>query len=1033
MQILAIIVGIIVGVWVARFDETFLGVVLGGLAGWLVYRQNQSREDLRALREHIALLEMKSRSIRVDADEQQESPRAAARSKPAPERVSIYEPEPKPEPVQPAASTEPPEVATAPEEPIPVTPSQEPAMPQATAAAREPSTMEHLIDVAKRWITTGNVPVKVGVIISFFGVSFLLKYAIDNSILNIPISFRYIGVAVFSAVLMGLGWRMRESNRVYALSLQGGGIGVLFLVVFAAFRLHGLLPATVAFALFVLLTAAAGYLAVRQESRALAILGTTGGFLAPLLASTGSGNHVALFSYYLVLNCAVLGVAWVRAWRELNIIGFVFTFGVGTLWGAQYYVPELAVSTIPFLALNFLFYTSIAILFAFRSRPELRGIVDATLVFGTPTIAFVLLTQVLEHTEYGLAISAAMVAGVYAGLAVWLHRLGDDRFTLLKKSFVALGVAFGTIAVPLALDDRWTAIAWAIEGTLLVWIGVRQSGSLAKISGSLLAISSGVEFLRSGWIDDLGIPVLNGNFIGAALIGCTSLYSAWLLLDDERDRAWQKLTSLVLLVWGLLWWFGSGFTEISDRASYSSEVMIGVVYYGASFLALLYAANRLRWLALWQITLAVLPFVGAAGLLANGWRDGLGLPVLNGNVLGGVLIAWMGLYSARKLATDERADASLAKISYALLGLGLMFWFGTGTLEIYDRVPEKNALHALLMFGAVSFAGIAYAGRHFDWIGYRRISLAFLPALAVVAVVYLTDYQHFLSGLGWIAWLAALVAHVWILRVAEDVEKIEAWHGFGALFFVGIVSYEAFWQVGRFLDNETWAYMASIVVLGGSAFLVLRAAGGRHWPFAMQRDAYFQSSVAMAVISAFIVFGICVDSSGSPAPLPYIPILNPFGLLSAGVLALLWNARRVVIDRGYFGMDRIARESLLAWAGLAFAFATLALLRGVHHIAGVPWATEAMFDSTTAQTSLTIFWAALGLAGMLLGTQRANRGIWMIGVGLMTVVVLKLMAVDLANTGTFARIVSFLGVGSMLLVVGYFSPAPPGSENLDGD
>jgi uncharacterized membrane protein len=49
----------------------------------------------------------------------------------------------------------------------------------------------------------------------------------------------------------------------------------------------------------------------------------------------------------------------------------------------------------------------------------------------------------------------------------------------------------------------------------------------------------------------------------------------------------------------------------------------------------------------------------------------------------------------------------------------------------------------------------------------------------------------------------------------------------------------------------------------------------------------------------------------------------------------------------------------------------------------------------------------------------------MMGAGLMVIVVLKLFAIDLGNTGTVARIVSFLGVGVMLLVVGYFSPVPP--------
>jgi uncharacterized membrane protein len=72
----------------------------------------------------------------------------------------------------------------------------------------------------------------------------------------------------------------------------------------------------------------------------LALLGFIGGYAAPVLISTGSGNHVALFSYYALLNAAVFAVAWKKPWRALNLVGFVFTFVVGTLWGAKYYQPR---------------------------------------------------------------------------------------------------------------------------------------------------------------------------------------------------------------------------------------------------------------------------------------------------------------------------------------------------------------------------------------------------------------------------------------------------------------------------------------------------------------------------------------------------------------------------------------------------------------------------------------------------------------------------------------------------------------------
>jgi uncharacterized membrane protein len=109
-------------------------------------------------------------------------------------------------------------------------------------------------------------------------------------------------------------------------------------------------------------------LAVRQSAPALAVLGFFGGYAAPVLLSTGSGDHVALFGYYAVLNAAVLLVAWLRPWRALNLLGFVFTFAVGGVWGWQYYRPELFASVEPFLILFWLFFSMIPVLYALAGR-----------------------------------------------------------------------------------------------------------------------------------------------------------------------------------------------------------------------------------------------------------------------------------------------------------------------------------------------------------------------------------------------------------------------------------------------------------------------------------------------------------------------------------------------------------------------------------------------------------------------------------------------------------------------------------------
>ena len=1034
------LIGALAGAWFISEGRTFFGFLTGMIIGWMFHRLIQAQTSIRQLLDRVDLLEQRN-SATENID------RLARKTISTPERVSVYEPAPVAEPPSDPLPTPADPIPTPAE---PVTPSSaemkfvgpgkdaEPDVvvhERTQVSAPEPSMGEHTIEVAKRWLTTGNVPVKVGVILSFFGVAFLLKYAVENELFSIPMSVRYLLVAGFAAALLSFGWQKRDENRVFALSIQGGGIGVLFLTVFAALRLHGLLSPTVAFGLLILITAAAGALAIKQESRAFAILGTTGGFLAPLLVSTGSGNHVALFSYYLILNCAILGVAWYRPWRELNIIGFGFTFGVGTIWGYQYYVPELFATTEPFLVLYFLFYTIIAVLFAFRQRPELRGYVDGTLLFGTPTIAFALQTQLLNDTEYGLAISAAVVAGFYAAMALWLRRTQEENFKLLTQAFIALAVAFGTIAIPLALDDRWTAIAWALEGAALVWLGVRQMTTLAKLSGTALAFAGGIEFLSYGWVHDLGIPVLNGNLMGGVLIALSSLYSAHSLLKDERGHEWQELASIVLLVWGLGWWFGSGFFEISDRGSHSNELMIAITFFGGSFAAMNYAANRLQWLSLWQVTLGLMPLAGGAGLIAHGWTDNLQIPVLNGNFLGGALIAWMALYSARKLATDDRADDSLQRVSIALFIWGLLFWFGAGSAEIFDRVPGNNQLHALLLFGTLSLAAIAYGGQRLQWIAYRRVSLALLPALFIGALAYLLEHEHFLKGLGTLGWLVAIGAHVWILHAHESVRNraLDLAHGCGAIFFIGLFAYETSWQLERFVHNDVWSGSVGILVLAGGAFGLLFERWNRPWPCAKHFDAYLVAGLLLVAFYLMLVIGVCLNDPGDPAPVPYIPVLNPLDVLSIVAVALAWYAMQLERKNERWGLEEDSRIPQLALGCVALLLSTVSVMRIVHHTTGVAWHPDTLFESVAVQSSLSIYWAILGLSGMVMGAKKVRRSVWMIGAALMSVVVLKLFVIDLGNTGTVARIISFLGVGVMLLVVGYFSPVPPKQSTAAGE
>jgi uncharacterized membrane protein len=91
----------------------------------------------------------------------------------------------------------------------------------------------------------------------------------------------------------------------------------------------------------------------------------------------------------------------------------------------------------------------------------------------------------------------------------------------------------------------------------------------------------------------------------------------------------------------------------------------------------------------------------------------------------------------------------------------------------------------------------------------------------------------------------------------------------------------------------------------------------------------------------------------------------------------------------------------------------------------IPYQLNELLDDARVQTVLSIFWTIAATATMLLASKKLRRSWWLAGLSLMAVVVAKLFLVDLADNGSLTRIISFLSVGGMMLLIGYFSPIPP--------
>jgi uncharacterized membrane protein len=564
----------------ATIDQEFSGFVFGALLGALLAQVLFLRNRLRALQQRLQSLTVADASPPA-----REAPETAA---PQPGIVpSSAAPRPSPQPPrQPAAAAS----VQAPR--IEPGRASTPPPPPRTPLPAQPGALEQFAALALAWLKRGNPLTRIGIVILFFGAAFLAKYAADRNLF--PIELRFVAIALGALVLLIVGWRLREKRAGYAQLLQGGGVAGLYLTVFAATRLYQLLPLSLAFALMVVVALAAAVLAVAQNALSLAVIGTAGGFLAPILVSTGGGNHVALFTYYAILNLGVFAVAWFRTWRVLNVLGFLFTFTITGLWRASGYEPGDLVSADAFLILFFLMYVGVSVLNAIRQPPSLKGYVSGALVFGLPVVAFTLHATMVSRIPYALAWSAMGLGAFYLALGWTLYRTRRENFRLLVEAFAALGVIFASLAIPLAFDTRTTAAMWAVEGAGLVWLGVRQQRRLARAFGALLQVAGGVGFLARLGTLDAARPLLNSAFLGAAMLGVAGLFvSYWLYRNRKRQADYESNADVAFAFWGTSWWLFAGLREI-DR--FLSDQLGGALVFTSLTAVLLHiAGTRWRW------------------------------------------------------------------------------------------------------------------------------------------------------------------------------------------------------------------------------------------------------------------------------------------------------------------------------------------------------------------------------------------------------------------------------------------------------
>ncbi len=653
--------------------------------------------------------------------------------------------------------------------------------------------------VATTWM------LRAAVLLIVFGLAYFIKYTHDRNLL--PPEFRLSIAALFTMVLLGIGCRLLKGAkyRIFGTALAGAGFAGLYLCVFASVSVYHLLSPLAGLAGLVVVTAAGVALALRFNSILLAVLAVCGGYLAPVLMDTGSRNLAGLYGYMLILVVGSLVVARMRSWQPVNILSFLFTWGIyaasnpfpghgtysmpyvrtnGWLEHADLinhgYTVALAAGTLFFLAfcvqtVAFNLFTKRKVSLLELGFAALNGIVFLSLAIP-PTIR-------IYGREYAAAITFGGALVYLLQIALLIRMKLEDRNLLLTLLVFACGLI--SLTFPLLLNQDHLAVAWSAQAAAMLYIACRtRSVILLRLSYVVYMVAAvrllGFDLSRGYWRHSVTFwtRLLNFGSFTAALAGGFFLlnrYGADLMpasgpsSDTENRPAYSR--SSKTMFWCA---FAVSFLLIAGEFTYLPHLKVGgVIVTAALYLLILSLIPRL-----FRENAAGIKIAGGfllcvfLGYVIFSWQSG-GNSVHDSlwrffpNLLAVAALFFAGMFFGAIAKAENGDRAGGQTVSRFFILSALVLWFVYSTDETWFLVGLYGSrggarIAVSLLWGVYALALLAFGI-------LRRKKVVRIPALVLFAVTVLKIFLIDLAGTpalyriaGCMITGAALIAGAWL-------------------------------------------------------------------------------------------------------------------------------------------------------------------------------------------------------------------------------------------------------------------------------
>jgi uncharacterized membrane protein len=542
---------------------------------------------------------------------------------------------------------------------------------------------------SEQWIGQ-RVLLAVGVIALILAAGYLLRLSFDRGWIS-PV-MRCIGGVISGVAVGAIGWRLQPRYRTYGAALIGCGAAIIYLSVWAAARLYGVLPPTTGIIALALVSVALAMIAYAIDVEALGTTAALGAFFAPILLGQDRAN-AGLLLLYLACMAAGLGlVAARRRWRLTMFVVALSYFGVA-FSGASDRGPPWGL----------LFYGVIGGAAGIYVGLKERWWETRFLSFGGGWAFLAAASTRLDHPW------AILAAGLLLAAPVWWYALRSPQIFPLHLSPPqgvpgwSLGEAFYFLLTPFL-------VGWALYGVNEAWFDARPGA---------LALMIALPYLFAGYHRTRPVFALVGaaasgvaawqHWSGVELVwALLALTFVWAGLDHvfkREDGRWYALATL----WATLdqLFTGALLTRPSSEPAFLGAWALALWGVAAVTVALargLWRSVTSQNLAplirggLWTIAGAMVLF-GATGEIDR-YFELQTLSSADANLAAGLAVsAWWLVFAAALIALGFRKNLKQARVA----GLAV-----AGLAVVKVLVFDLSSLDALYRVGSVFILGLVF-------------------------------------------------------------------------------------------------------------------------------------------------------------------------------------------------------------------------------------------------------------------------------------------------------------------------------------